>query len=317
MKTILFVLSLILHDVLCQNSSTISTVSQTVPTSMVPAPPNVTEGTGGAWIRVLGRSGRIVIGNRRNPDDDERRITLEYESIQEFDQSGTGINLRDHYLRNFAGRDFSFGTTREQLFQNLTTRSFDFQGRIQDTFNAQLVSNVYIFRDSGNVTNGNETFPVRRGNIKFGFDITNWRFCGGDGGATCRMGNRQYEGAGIDLTLRIRGPRAPRERSRDQRRGRGIRGGRDFDIGEGRNIILSSKVQYDGSNTFEDMEDGYPRLVTRGSSTFFIFRFRRFNTSATYDPIVDLSASSDTPNNAVIKTSAPILLLSMFVMNFL
>lgn len=38
------------------------------------------------------------------------------------------------------------------------------------------------------------------------------------------------------------------------------------------------------------MPDGYPKIETQGSSTPFVFRYRVFNDSAVYDPLVTLGA---------------------------
>ena len=226
------------YAISAQQSST-----QSVPasSSAIPAPPNRTEGSNGAWVRVLGRSGRIIIGRNEDPDTDSNGIVLGFESLTEVDAQGNAIMISDHYLSNFRRTDFSFGSTREYMFQGLNTRHFDFSARVQMTYNTRLTVKVYIFRDSGNVTMDNETIPVGRGDIKFSVDIENWRFCGDAGLRPC---SQNAIGEGLDLVMSIRGQRAegPRERNEDERRARRIRGGRDFDLGGRNSIVLSTKV---------------------------------------------------------------------------
>jgi hypothetical protein len=47
------------------------------------------------------------------------------------------------------------------------------------------------------------------------------------------------------------------------------------------------KVIFDNTTT-EDMPSGYPKLEVKGSKQTFIFRFRKFDKSALYDPIVSV-----------------------------
>ena len=229
------------YAITAQQSST-----QSVPasSSAIPAPPNRTEGSNGAWVRVLGRSGRIIIGRNADPDTDSNGIVLGFESLTEVDAQGNAIMISDHYLTNFGRTDFRFGSTREYMFQGLNTRHFDFAARVQMTYDAMLLIKVYIFRDSGNVTMDNETIPVGRGDIKFSVDIQNWRFCGAAGVRACVSGSQNLIGDGLDLVMSIRGQRSegPRERNEDERRARRIRGGRDFDLGGRNSIVLSTKV---------------------------------------------------------------------------
>lgn len=68
-------------------------------------------------------------------------------------------------------------------------------------------------------------------------------------------------------------------------------------------IFCTLQVQYDDGN-FTDMVSGYPKTVTRGSKTSFVFRFERFNESVFYDPTVEVMPSSG-GGDTVTTTTGP------------
>ena len=69
-------------------------------------------------------------------------------------------------------------------------------------------------------------------------------------------------------------------------------------------FFIFLKVLFDNTTT-ENMPDGYPKLETTGSKQTFIFRFRKFDESALYDPIVALgdTGSDDSGDDSGDNTS--------------
>ena len=79
------------------------------------------------------------------------------------------------------------------------------------------------------------------------------------------------------------------------------------------------------------MSSGYPKMVSQGSKNSFVFRFEKFNGTVFYDPAVDVTSSSGTPNpttdvtttgssptgaGAMIKASPISVIMLLFIFRF-
>lgn len=266
----------------------------------------------GINVNALGRSGKIRIGFQQNNESQPERVVVEMDELKERDSNGnevgkTGRPSTKHSFNTFASQDFMFTDTVESTLQDINVTTFQFKSSLLEG-TANLTVTVYIFNEDGNITLGDEETEVQRGNVKFSILIEKWRFCGTNAGDdSCTKGGRAETGEFLDFVITIKGKGTPspkNESDEDEgRRGGRQKRGKKYDLGGDSEVVLSTKVQYDGGN-FTDMASGYPKTVTRGSKTSFVFRFERFNESVFYDPTVEVMPSSD-GGDTVTTTKGP------------
>lgn len=247
----------------------------------------------GIIVKALGRSGKIRIGFKDNNGTDMDRVVVEMDELKERDANGsevgkTGQPSVKHSFNTFASQDFTFTDIMKSTLQDINVTTFKFKSSLLEG-SANLTVSVYIFDEDGNITLGDEQTEVHRGNVKFSILLENWKFCG-SAGVTCRKGSTDEVGDFIDFVITIKGKGSPAPKNESDA-DEGKKRGKKYDLGGNSEVVLSNKVQYDGGN-FTDMVSGYPKTVTQGSKTSFVFRFKKFSESVFYDPTMEIMPDS-------------------------
>lgn len=263
--------------------------------------------TAGVYVKAVGRSGKIKVGFSKNIDTDPDRIFVDMDELKEKDSNGNEVGKSGrtkHSFNSFATQDFTFTDVEESTLQNITVDKFSFKSSLLSGI-ADLTVTVYVFKENGNITLGDEENEVERGNVKFSFLLENWKFCGTSAGdVSCKKGGADETGAFIDFVITIKGKGTPRLKNENNG---GKKRGQKYYLGGNSEVVMSKKVQYDGGS-FTDMESGYPMIITQGSKTSFVFRLKKFMSSAFYDPTL-------MPHSKGVARSlfSPILSILVFV----
>eukprot|EP00794_Sanderia_malayensis_P019848 gene19848-21790_t len=249
-------------------------------------------------VKVLGQSGKISIKNKKGGNN----AMITFDAIKELDASNSAVGTsgnKKHSLQTFASQEFTFKTQGlNDTYQGLRVRQIQFTSKIAGP-DGNLTVNIYIFKDGGNITTANdEEITVQNGTVKFDIWFASWTFCGGADGVSCKKGQTNEVGDKIDLAIEIKGKGSGAPKEKSKKRGKGSKM-KTFDIG-GADCTLSGQVKKDG--VWEAMESGFPKMETKGSKTTFTFRFPRFNSSAFYDPTLDMSSASTTSQPPVLTT---------------
>ena len=233
-------MALALTHVLAQSTS-----PQPIPVSE-PTPGNYSDensteiSTGGVFVRVLGQSGKILMGRTRNPSEDPNRLMVDFDAISELDKDGNVIGKSGrvkHSFNTFAKQSFTFSNITDDKYQNLSAKRLDFVANITSV-GAILTVQMYLFEEEGNITQGDEVSQVSEGTLKFNIVIENWSFCGPNGD-TCKQGQTNYEGQFIDFIIAIKGKKAGQKRSGGEKRRTNAQ---EYDMGGDATVVLSGKV---------------------------------------------------------------------------
>ena len=225
-------------------------------------------------IDVLGQSGKVTI--KRGSNVITMQIDKLYEVANDKYIGTTGSNK--HSVTAFANQDFQFTELQTVTYKNVSVNEFYFYSSIYDIGFLDVRTMLVNNRSSlGTVT---EEWSVNPGDIKWNIELRNWQFL--------------PEADHIELHIEIKGNRPV-----------GNTTSKSIDIGGG-TLQLSNRVVIDGVE--QDMPQGYPKVVQKGSKDFYIFRFQRFTDSAVYDPVLQFGISAG--NNLV--PSLVLLLLSIF-----
>lgn len=255
----------------------------------------------GVNVKILGNSGKMVIKNAK-----QNSVVVLFDYIKELSSSGAVVGAKGgkkHSINTFAREQFSFTTSGNQSsYQGIAVKHVRFHATISGP-GAMLVVDVYVFKAAGNITAGNETMEVKKGSVKFSIEISSWTFCGGSGGDTCSKGSSQEEGTQIELGIEIKGKTKPKNANSKRGKGRKLS---TLDIG-GAVCTLSGELRKDG--VWEQMAGDYPKTVTTGPKTLFIFRFPKFSGNVMYDPTLELSGTGTTGNAAAVKAHTSLIIL--------
>lgn len=215
----------------------------------------------GTSVEVLGQSGKARITRGNNV------VTMQVDYLSEVDASGNQVGQVSnpkHTIQSFATQDFTFTPLVQKQFQNITSHEFTFETPVNTIGNMRIVT--ILVNDEGKIGTETETWDVSPGDVKWNIELTDWTFC-----SPCSDGTAQY----IDVGIEIKGTKSEFKRNQT------------IDLGDA-TLELSNRVVVDGQETF--MAKGYPKIVTKGVRDLYIFRFPKFATKATYDPLLQLSS---------------------------
>lgn len=241
----------------------------------------------GVYAKVLGNSGKVKIGTTEDPSSDPDAVTITMDGMYERDAAGAAVGTSGavkHSFNSFASQQFQFGNIYTTTVGTATASALDFTASL--VRNASLTVTLFMINAAGVITvNGNESFALGLGTLKFNVKVVGWPFCSADGAgeSACSKGNTVEVGEFLDLDISIKGSGSATK----------VEGGVDkYGLGGGVGIDLSHAVMAD--DAWGNMPLGFPKVEAQGSSQVFTFRFPRFNASATYDPVLDGFASGGT-----------------------
>ena len=232
---------------------------------------------------VLGSSGKFAVSTRHT------ETVIQIDSLYEIDANGNPVGTSGsskHSLQTFASQEFVFGSPYEAPYD--TTVGGDgigpnasilpFMSTVSDDV-GQIDLKTFIFREPGTVTTDGseeETLGVATGDFKWNIKLSDWSFCGVD--VECKQGQTQQVGAGVDVTVEIKGSGNAIESS----------DGRKVELGGGIEVFVSKMLYCD--DEWIPMESGYPLFTVQGSKQLWTIRLPKFNSSCTYDPLLNSGA---------------------------
>jgi hypothetical protein len=227
-------------------------------------------------VQQLGSSGKFRISNEKG-DSDPNRVTIEVDSVFEGPSS-------DHGTPTVANQDFTVSAVTPTTVGNGVQASLvtfkttlETKGNPKTTYGI-LQLDTYIIQGSGTVATDTETFKVEPNDVKFNIILSDWAF--------------DTASEFVDVALVIKGRRSDADLREVEEN--------VFDLGGSVPLILSGRVTVDGSETA--MAAGYPRYTNNGGKYTFEFRFPKFTSSATYDPIVGLATAGDCEFSSRVKS---------------
>jgi hypothetical protein len=205
--------------------------------------------------QILGQSGKMTI---TNPQMGSSSIMVTMDALKEVDSSGNAVGTSGnpkHSINTFASQSFAFSSLNTVQYQNLTASSIDFSS----TINSGTVKVLtYIFQDQGTIVHDGEESKVGNGTLKFSIGIDNWNWCTG---SNCQQGQTQQTGAFIDFDISIKGSKNPVAKAKANANIPSANQTKDYDIGGGAVVGLSSRIQVDGA--WVTMPTGYPKMTTQ------------------------------------------------------
>eukprot|EP00928_Gymnodinium_smaydae_P084533 TRINITY_DN677_c0_g1_i10.p1 TRINITY_DN677_c0_g1~~TRINITY_DN677_c0_g1_i10.p1 ORF type:complete len:580 (-),score=74.67 TRINITY_DN677_c0_g1_i10:841-2523(-) len=236
-------------------------------------------------VHVQGQSGKFTVYNSQQGKS--QGITINMDALREVDALGntvgaTGPKNEKHSFNSFATQQFTIEDAEAVVVGNVEATLIKFHSPINTIGKIQV--DTYVMAGAGLVGPPGEKWAVANGDLKWNIKLYEWTFCG------CNKGTEV--GEYVDLDVSMKGPRTASH----------TKGSKSINMGDGVNLELSNQVLVDG--TWMAMPTGYPMVTVKGSSTTFTFRFPKFNTSATYDPLISgMSPSTPAPTSA--PTPAP------------
>ena len=114
-------------------------------------------------------------GKKRDfSDENNYRVIIEFDSLQERSKSGISVGKvgrKGHMFDQFSEQEFNFTDPSAGTYQGLVVKNFNFSSSLPGP-NASLTVMAYMFKESGNITFGNETTEMRKGMLKFNIQVS-------------------------------------------------------------------------------------------------------------------------------------------------
>lgn len=225
---------------------------------------DVSHNSSGTTIDVLGQSGKVKVF--RNGQEWSMQVDFLSE-MDQFDNEVGNIGQDKHSVNSFATQSFTFSPLSDKDYKNTSVKEFTFETPVYSIGKLKLVT--MLIGGSGSMGTETESWSVSPGDMKWNIELSDWTFCN-----PCADGTAKF----IDVGIEVKG-------SKNE-----AKGNKSVDLG-GATLQLSNRVVIDGVET--NMANNYPKLITRGSKQLYVFRFPKFNTKAVYDPLLQLSDSSN------------------------
>lgn len=104
-------------------------------------------------------------------DTNDDLLTFELDDIKEKDANDNDVADDNHSVDSFKDVQFQFSPvqTNDRSF-GIPAINVNLTGRLEDT-DANIQIMVYLFRQAGSITFGNETFQVQPGTVKFNIKV--------------------------------------------------------------------------------------------------------------------------------------------------
>lgn len=304
-QDVLFLLILTVSLVATQSSTSDPVTAGSTPYPEITFPGNFSDEntTGisveGVFVRILGQSGKFIMGRKSNPSEDPNALKVAFDAIRELNKDGAVIGKSGrvkHSFNTFASQSFVFSNITDDQYQNLSAKRLDFVANLTSV-GATLTVQMYLFEEEGNITQNDEVSQVSKGTLKFNMVLENWSFCGMNG-ETCKQGQSTSVGEYVEFVIAIKGRKSGTKKEKGRKRRTNAQ---EYDMGGDASVVLSGKARYDSSSEYENLPDGFPKTEMKGSSQLFVFRFRKFNSSVFYDPQLTLDGN-DTTGDTTTQT---------------
>ncbi|KAL9988168.1 hypothetical protein ACROYT_G002576 [Oculina patagonica] len=294
---------------------------------------------GGVYCKALGQSGKIMcarphVGEKRDfTDKNTGRVVIEFDSLEERSKAGIKVGKsggKGHMFDAFSKQGFNFTGLSVGSYQGLRVKNFNFSSSLPGP-NASFIVMAYMFDESGNITFGNETSEMRKGMLKFNIQIENWKFCANDSKEDCNSGD---EGEFIDVSVVIKSKGKPKAHTEEEvEKGKVEKGKKrrprcfkkktyskcpkQFDVGGGSEMVLSTQVMVDDMIQEMPGNGDYPKFMEKNNKQKFIFRFPRATKKVLYDPGLEVGeAEGFSEVNTVPQSLAVLLIINCFAFVF-
>ena len=232
-------------------------------------------------IQVLGQSGKVKI-TRQNST-----ITMDFDSMYEKDSLDKIVGMQGslqnkHGINSFATQNFVFGNKEDVVFQGISMVSFTFESPINTV--GTLKVRVFISKSNGTIKNGNETYAIVEGDVKWNIEVPVWNF----------LAETEF----LELNIIIKTINDDEKVTQN---------GDKFTIGT-MDLSTSNNVLID--NVLQPMPNGFPKLSIQGNKQIFTFKFPKFATSMIYDPIFSNATPSENTTTEGLSLLAIILIIA-------
>ncbi|XP_078354973.1 skeletal aspartic acid-rich protein 2-like [Oculina patagonica] len=272
-------------------------------------------GSGRVRAKIKGRSGKVEFVQKGSDGkfDYAKAFTLEVDYVKQKDEDGGDVGKA---VNSLASQDFTFSALKQNaVYQSIPAVNLNLDAFLTAP-EATLKLELYIFKQAGNITFGNETFLVENGTLKILIKLENYTFCEGSKiGSICK--NNEV-GKFVDIAIVVKSKKGKKAQKRTDADKKGkIRCLKNkkcpevFGFDEDGEMALTKSIIVDGKT--ETQPSGYPRADTQGSKQRFIFRTFKFNGTAVFDPAITVGDSDDEPETPTDKALAIQLNVAMFV----
>lgn len=241
-------------------------------------------------IDVLGQSGKFNVFDQAKGKADPNMVTVEIDALKEVDEAGEAVGTTGkvkHSINTFAAQAFTIldpvdAKVKKGTGPDVDAQKISFFSTVSSI--GKINFDTYVMKSGGTVGSDTESWVVRAGDVKWNIVLSEWQWCGtGAADAVCKSGQTDQVGAFIDIEIKIKGKAAsPTAKTGNPK---------NYELGGGVDLELSDRVLVDG--TWMAMPEGYPTMTTKGGAAIFKFRFPKFTTSATYDPVMGTSVLAD------------------------
>lgn len=216
-------------------------------------------------VKVLGQSGKIRLEHAGEP------IVIDFDYLSEVTAAGEIVGqsgANKHSVNSFATQSFVFTPVVEEPFLGVPVKKFTFESPIYSVGHLRVV--VLLIQENATIDTGAEQWLVSRGDMKFNIEMRDWTFC-----APCDDGVADFIELGIEIKSSKEANTAEQAKT--------------IDIG-GAILQLASEAEVDGAKV--SLPSGYPKIIAKGGKKLFVFRFPKFNSLLSYDPLLQLGEAS-------------------------
>lgn len=245
--------------------------------------------SGTTMVDVKGQSGKFTIYNSKRGISEG--ITVTMDALREVDANGNAVGTSGsvkHSLNTFASQSFTINDKEAARVGTVRATKIAFSSPVSTAGSIKV--DTFVIEERGKVGPPGETWGVDVGDLKWNIELSNWNWCG------CSKGSSTEIGAFIDVDISVKGLGNMAFRPGSNK---------SIDMGSGLSMELSDQVMVDGNWT--SMPDGYPKVVMQGSSTVFTFRFPKFKSVATYDPLIAGMGKASTTSDPSLEATTPTL----------
>ena len=219
---------------------------------------------------------------------------IEFDSLSEITAAGEVVGqtgATKHSVNSFATQNFVFSPVVEEPYLGVPVKKFTFESPIYSVGLLRVV--VLLVQENATIDTGSEQWSVSRGDMKFNIELRDWTFCG-----PCDDGSADF----IELAMEIK---SSKEAAAEDE-------AKAVDIG-GAVLQLATKVEVDTVKI--PLPAGYPKVISKGSKKLFVFRFPKFGSFLSYDPLLQLgdAVSSGSKNLQTFSAAFALCLLSLLM----
>ena len=236
--------------------------------------------------RFHSRTGTVACGTNLVPSQARNGFWWRVHALVERDANGRFVG-NGHGYAGFARTGWNVTSKGEVEVGNATARFATIEAPALGDSSIAVTAMV-VKREGLIMLNGDEeAYNLTARSVKFNITVRDWDFCAGG----CRRA-----GEYLDIVFQFKGPRLEppveaEEPDEEEERQKGRRGRSKKRFNFGVVADMSALVDVDGA--WQGVVEGFPRIVRRGRVGFVVVRVPKFDSYATYDPVVDVDTAEE------------------------